>query len=321
MKKIDINKKLFLAPLAGYTDKAFRTIAFIQGVDIAYSEMISGKGLVYNDRKTKEMLSIGEGEGIVGVQVFGSEVEILRKATEILDKDEKINIIDLNLGCPAPKIFKNGEGSALLKNPILINQLLSVMRKTTDKTLSAKMRLGIDNKDNYMEIARAIEDSGVDYLIVHGRTQNQFYSGSADWDAIGEIKSKLSIPVIGNGDITSPEDGANAYNIYNVDGIMIGRGAIGSPWIFRDIKKFEKTNKKLEIPLEEKFQIMKDHINLECKDKGEKVGIPEMRKHLHRYLKGMEGSAKVRNEINTIIDRNKLIEVLDRYKDTLTSKA
>lgn len=319
MKKIDINKKLFLAPLAGYTDKAFRTIAFRQGVDIAYSEMISGKGLVYDDRKTKEMLSIGDEEGIVGVQVFGSEVEILEKATEILNNDKKIKIIDLNLGCPAPKIFKNGEGSALLKNPKLINQLLSAMRKTTDKTLSAKMRLGIDNKNNYMEIARAIEDSGVDYLIVHGRTQEQFYSGEADWDAIGEIKAKLSIPVIGNGDIASPEDGVNAYKMYNVDGIMIGRGAIGSPWIFKEIKEFEENNKKIEIPLEEKFQIIKDHINLECEDKGERIGIPEMRKHLHGYLKGMEGSAKIKNEINTIINREKLIEVLDRYKDRLTS--
>lgn len=319
MGKIKINKTLFLAPLAGYTDAAFRTIAFREGVDISYSEMISSRGLVYDDKKTKEMLSIGENEGVVGVQIFGSELEILEKSTEILDEKRDIKIIDLNLGCPAPKIFKNGDGAALLKDPIKINKLLKGMRKKTDKTLSAKIRLGIDNKDNYLEIGKAVEESGVDYLIVHGRTREEFYSGKADWEAIGEIKQKLSIPVIGNGDITTPEDGKKAYDIYNVDGIMIGRGAIGNPWIFRQIKEFENTGEYKEPSISERFQIIKDHINLILEYKPERVAIPEMRKHLHSYLKGLKGSAKIKNEINSINSKEKLIEVLDRYKDTLTS--
>lgn len=221
--------KLFLAPLAGYTDSAFRTITFKMGVDIAYSEMISAKAMCYKDKKTLEMLNISPEEGQVGIQLFGSEDLVLKKATCYLDKREDVSIIDLNLGCPAPKIVKNGEGSALLKEPSKIYSLVKSMKLSTSKPVSAKIRLGIENNLNYLEVSKAIEEAGADLLIVHGRTREQQYSGESNWEAIGEIKSSVSIPVVGNGDIKSGEDAKNAFETFKVDGLMIGRGAVGNP--------------------------------------------------------------------------------------------
>ncbi len=308
------DNKLFLAPLAGYTDLPFRILAFKMGVDIAYSEMISAKAMCYGDRKTMEMLEISPEEGDIGVQLFGSEEEILEKATKILNERNDISKIDLNLGCPAPKIVKNGEGAALLKNPKKIYSLIKSIKSSTDKPVSGKIRLGIEDNLNYLEVSRAIEEAGADFIIVHGRTREQFYSGKANWEAIGEIKAKISIPVIGNGDIKSGFDAKLAIENYNVDGIMIGRGAIGNPWIFKEIKEYFSNENDFEIQELEKFDIIFEHIDLMCQYKGEKVGIPEMRKHLHAYLKGMKNSSYLKNKINTIKSKDQLIQVLKEYR-------
>lgn len=320
MSRINIKNKLILAPMAGYSDMAFRIISFRQGADISYSEMVSAKALMYGDKRTKSMLEVHKEETCVAIQLFGSDPEILAKATKHLDNLENVNIIDLNIGCPAPKIYKNEEGSALLKNPSLIYKILSSMRKETEKPLSAKMRLGISDKNNYLEIAKAIEESGVDFLIVHGRTKDQFYSGVADWEAIGNIKAKVDIPVIGNGDIDINTDINKVISDYNVDSVMIGRGAVGAPWVFNKLKA-DLENTEYKMPsIEEKFEVIKEHIELICEFKGEKIGIPEMRKHLHGYLKGMKNSAKLKNKINTVKTKEEIIHILDGYKvERLTS--
>jgi tRNA-dihydrouridine synthase B len=316
-RKVNKDTKLFLAPLAGYTDSAFRTITFKMGVDIAYSEMISAKAMCYKDKKTLEMLNISPEEGQVGIQLFGSEDLVLKKATCYLDKREDVSIIDLNLGCPAPKIVKNGEGSALLKEPSKIYSLVKSMKLSTSKPVSAKIRLGIENNLNYLEVSKAIEEAGADLLIVHGRTREQQYSGESNWEAIGEIKSSVSIPVVGNGDIKSGEDAKNAFETFKVDGLMIGRGAVGNPWIFREIKDYLSKGSITKISDTDKFDIILEHIELICNLKGERIGIPEMRKHLHSYLKGMKNSSKLKNELNTIKNKDELIEILLLYKEEL----
>ena len=315
--KVSTDTKLYLAPLAGYTDSAFRIISFKMGVDIAYSEMISAKAMCYQDRKTLEMLDISPEEGRVGVQIFGSEELILEKATKFLDQRREVSIMDLNLGCPAPKIVKNGEGSALLKDPRKVYSLVKSIKSATSKPVSAKIRLGIEGNLNYLEVSKAIEEAGADLLIVHGRTREQQYSGESNWEAIGEIKSKISIPVVGNGDIKSGEDARNAIEKYKVDGLMIGRGAVGNPWIFREIKEFFSKGSINKISDVDKFDVILEHIELVCDLKGERIGIPEMRKHLHAYLKGMKNSSKLKNELNIIKDKDKLIETLLSYKEEM----
>lgn len=311
------SKTLFLAPLAGYSDSSFRSLCFKRGADIAYSEMISAKALTYGDRKTFQMLGISPLESRVGVQIFGSEEKILAEATKILDKRSEIWLIDLNLGCPAPKIVKNGEGSALLRNPGKIYSLVKSIKNSTGKPVSAKIRIGIEDNLNYLDVARAVEEAGADLIIVHGRTREQFYGGKANWEAIGEIKERLEIPVIGNGDINSGADAIRAFENYGVDGLMIGRGAIGNPWIFQEIKLYLSEGKTRNISIEEKFDVIFEHIDLICQTKGERVGIPEMRKHLHAYLKGMKNSSKFKNDINSIRGKDKLLEALVGYRQDL----
>lgn len=300
--------------MAGYTDKAFRIISFRQGADIAYGEMVSAKALKYRDKRTLEMLEVYPEEKTVGIQLFGSDPEILGEGTKFLDSKDEIDIIDLNIGCPAPKIYKNQEGSALLKDPSLVYKILSKMRKNTTKTLSAKMRLGISDTKPYLEIARAIEEAGADYLIVHGRTRDQYYTGLADWEKIGHIKETLNIPVVGNGDINMETNIKDLLETYKVDSLMIGRGAVGSPWIFSKIKGDLEVVSLEPLTLNEKFQVIKDHVELICQFKGEKIGIPEIRKHLHGYFKGMKNSAKLKNEINTVKSKDEILDILNRYK-------
>lgn len=317
MEKISIKNEVILAPMAGFTDGAFRTIAFENGADIAISEMVSAKAMKYGDKKTFDLLKTYRDEKEVGIQIFGSDPEILAFACSYLDKDPKVNIIDLNLGCPAPKIFKNGEGSALLDDPKKIYELLSAMRKATSKTLSGKIRLGISDKNNYIELARAVEEAGADFITVHGRTRDQYYSGQADWEAIGNIKASLSIPVVGNGDIGFDTDIEKLLADYKVDGLMIGRHAVGSPWIFSKVKA-DLLGEEYSYPtIEEKFSIMTKHINLACDLKNERVAIPELRKHLHSYLKGFPKAAQIKNQINTVKSKEELVELLLAYRDSL----
>lgn len=321
MMKIDIKNKLILAPMAGYSDQAFRRLCFEEGADIAYSEMVSAKALQYNDKNTKELLYIAKDEASVAIQIFGSELKVLQDAVIYLNGDERVSIIDFNLGCPAPKIVKNSEGSALLRDVDRIYELVKGMTKVSEKPFSVKMRLGIDENLNYLETSKAIEAAGADFLIVHGRTREMYYSGEADWNAIGEIKKALSIPVVGNGDIHTPEAAKYALENYGVHALMIGRGAVGRPYLFRQIKEYLETGIYEPIALEEHFRILDRHIDYECELKGERVGIREMRKHIHSYIKGLDNSAVVKNNINKITEVKVLKEYLWAYLQQLLTLA
>ena len=313
--KIDIKDKLMLAPLAGYTDTAFRKIAIKNGADIVYSEMVSARAIRHKDKKTKKMLEVDPWEkdnALVGIQLFGSAEEDLAYATEYVSGLDGVSLIDLNLGCPAPKIVNNGDGSALLKDSDKIYHLIRSMRDNTDHTLSAKIRLGIENMDNYLNVSQAIEEAGADFLIVHGRTREQQYEGLADWDKIQKVAKERKIPVVGNGDINSPEIAKKRLD--QVDALMIGRGAIGAPWIFYQIKNYISTGEYKDISIDEIYKTMVEHLNLSAKLKGEPYGVLEMRKHIHKYLSGLEGSAKIRNEINKLIDKKDIIYCLDQYR-------
>ncbi len=315
--KIDIKNKLILAPMAGYSDQAFRRLCFEHGADIAYSEMVSAKALHYNDWKTKELLFVAKDEPKVAIQIFGSELEPLKNAVLYLNDDDRVDIIDFNLGCPAPKIVKNNEGAALLKDLSKVYSLVKGMKEVSKKSLSVKMRIGIDGNNNYLETAKILEDAGADFVIVHGRTREMYYSGETNWEAIGEIKNALHIPVVGNGDIVTPEDAKKAYDTYKVDALMIGRGCVGRPYLFSEIKEYLATGSYGTTSLKEHFEILIKHIDLECELKGENVGIREMRKFIHAYIKGMDNSAVIKNKVNSITDVQVLKEYLFDYMEQL----
>lgn len=320
--KIDITNKLMLAPLAGYTDQAMRRIALKWGADILYSEMVSARAIRYKDKKTTQMLTISPEEikkGTVAIQLFGSDKEDLAYSVDYLNTNPGTSIVDLNLGCPAPKIVKNGDGSALLKDPDKIYTLLKAMREATDMTLSAKIRTGIEGMDNYLEVAQAVEESGVDYIIVHGRTREQQYAGVADWEKIIEIKENISIPVVGNGDITDPHIAKERLN-RGVDALMIGRGAVGAPWIFKQIKEYISTGDYTQITVDQRFDTMIEHLVLSVDLKGQPVGVLEMRKQIHKYLAGLEGSAAIRNSINQVVKLQDVVDILNQYRTSIIDK-
>ena len=277
--------------------------------------MINGKALCYDDENTKKMLKIEEEEHPVAVQIFGSEPEFMGRAAEIMN-DYSNEILDINMGCPAPKVVKNGDGSALMKNPKLAEEVLRAVVKNSKKPVTLKIRKGWDdNSVNAVEIAKIAEDCGIS-----GRTREQFYTGKADWDIIAEIKKNLSIPVIGNGDVFTIEDSINMLDKTGCDAIMIGRGAQGNPWIFKRINHYMNTGEILPEPtLNEKISTAIKHLKLAVEEHGEYVAVREMRKHIAWYLKGLRNSAKLRDEINKIEDYQEVVSKLEYYmEDSLT---
>ena len=300
---LELKNKVFLSPMAGVTDLPFRLICKEQGCGLLYTEMINGKALCYDDENTKKMLKIEEEEHPVAVQIFGSEPEFMGRAAEIMN-DYSNEILDINMGCPAPKVVKNGDGSALMKNPKLAEEVLRAVVKNSKKPVTLKIRKGWDdNSVNAVEIAKIAEDCGISALAIHGRTREQFYTGKADWDIIAEIKKNLSIPVIGNGDVFTIEDSINMLDKTGCDAIMIGRGAQGNPWIFKRINHYMNTGEILPEPtLNEKISTAIKHLKLAVEEHGEYVAVREMRKHIAWYLKGLRNSAKLRDEINKIED-------------------
>ncbi len=303
-KALGFENKLFLAPLAGITDRSFRTLCQKQGASLVYSEMISAKGLVYQDRGTERLLKIGDDENRVGFQLFGSEPEIMARAVVMLEERKNV-LIDVNMGCPVPKIVRNGEGSALLKNPELIYKIIRAMVVETDKPITAKIRIGWDDSSlNYLETSRAIQEAGADAIAVHGRTRTQMYTGKSDREAIKEIKQNLSIPVIGNGDVMSYSDAEKMIEETGCDYVMIARGALGNPWIFNQ-------NVDGKIPLQDRVSAMKEHLDMLIQDKGERVAVCEMRKHTGWYLKGISGVSKIRNQINSVSNRDEYLKLLE----------
>lgn len=315
--ELELRNNIFLAPMAGVTDKAYRIICSEMGAGLLFSEMVSSKGLYYKDKKTDILTSIDQREGKTAIQIFGSDPEIMAYVVEkYLNPREDIVMIDINMGCPAPKIVKNGDGSALMKNPSLVRKILRNVVRSSNKLVSLKIRKGWDdNNINGLEIAKIAEEEGISLLTVHGRTREMFYSGKADWQYIKEIKRNLKIPVIGNGDIFTVEDGIRMIEETNCDGIAIGRGVMGNPWIFKNIENKLKGKKYLEPSLDEKIDMILKHLELICTIKGDKLGIREMRKHIGWYIKGMESSNKMRDKINKIDRKEELVEELLRYKE------
>lgn len=318
---LDLENNIFLAPMAGMTDKTFRIICKEMGAGLVFSEMVSSKGLYYKDRKTDKLTSVDNRERPIALQIFGSDPNIMAEVVEkYINSRECIDILDLNMGCPAPKIVKNGDGSALLKNPLLIRRILSKVVKVSNKPVTLKTRMGWDCKNiNGIEVAKIAEDEGVSAITIHGRTRDMFYSGEADWDFIKRLKQSISIPVIGNGDVFEPIDALKMIEYTGCDGVLVGRGAIGNPWIFRRIKHLMEGKKDNKPTYKEIIDMAIRHLNMECEDKGESIGVREMRKQIAWYLKGMRNSNRVKNQINTVDTKKEVEKILADYLSELNS--
>lgn len=314
--QVKIEKTAALAPMASVADKAYRTMAKEFGAAYCVGEMASCKGLCYSDNKTAALLTVTESERPMAVQLFGAEPEFMYKAVKIAEL-YKPDIIDINAGCPMPKIVTGGAGSALMKTPELFGELIKAAVSATDIPVTAKIRKGWDNDHvNAVELAQIAERSGAAAVAVHGRTKEQLYSGKADWDIIKAVKNAVSIPVIGNGDVASPEDCERMYEYTGCDLVMIGRGSYGRPWLFGQIRDhFGGRPVRPEPDLDEKLSIMRRHIELLVADKGERTGMKEARRQAAWYIKGISGAARFRNlfgSMNTLTDLDNLIEQIKR---------
>lgn len=310
---------VFLAPMAGVTDISFRGLCKEMGCELVYTEMVSAKALYYGSENTQSLLRIADEESPVACQIFGNDPDIMAQVVrEHLNHRDDICIIDINMGCPAPKITKNGEGSALMKEPELAGRIVSAIKKISNKPVTVKFRKGYDEESiNAIEFAKIMEQSGADAVAVHGRTKKQMYEGKADWDIIAKVKNSISVPVIGNGDVFTAEDALRLKERTNCDGIMIARGSMGNPWIFKQVKRVLQGKEVLPITHEEKIDMCLRHYELAIKYDGERKAVREMRKHSSWYIKGMHNSSELRNVINTIDDSVKVLEMLREYKERL----
>ena len=304
---VTLEDNLILAPMAGVTDLPFRLLCKEQGAGLLCMEMVSAKAIYYRNRNTEALLSIDERELPVSLQLFGSDADIISEMAKRIE-ERPFSILDLNMGCPVPKVAGNGEGSALMKNPALVEEIVSKTVKAIKKPVTVKIRKGFDAAHvNAVEIARIAEASGAAAVAVHGRTREQYYQGKADWDIIRQVKEAVRIPVIGNGDVVSPESAEAMLRETGCDGIMIGRGAQGNPWLFGQILHWMETGEKKAPPTKEELkQMILCHARLLVEHKGNYTGIREMRKHVAWYTAGYPHSAKLRARINEVEDLEKL---------------
>ncbi len=296
---VELENNLILAPMAGVTDLPFRLLCKEQGCGLMYTEMVSAKAILYKNRNTGPLMEVRPEEEPVALQLFGSDSEIVSDIA-VQVEDGPYAFIDINMGCPVPKIVNNGEGSALMKNPKLVEEILTALVKKVKKPVTVKFRKGFDDDHiNAVEIARIAESCGVSAVAVHGRTRAQFYSGKADWDIIRQVKEAVKIPVIGNGDIFTPEDAKRMLYETGCDGLMIARGAKGNPWIFSRTLHYLETGELLGPPDKEELkETILRHAQLQIQFKGEYLGLCEMRKHLSWYTVGLPHSSSLRNDVN-----------------------
>lgn len=328
---VPVNSPFFLAPLAGVTDSSFRRVCKELGAGLVYSEMISGKGLCYNDKGTEKLLALYDDELPAAYQIFGKEPAVMEQTAMALS-DRKNALLDINMGCPVPKVVKNGEGSALMKNPALAAQVIRAVirgeqraaeqQNRCPKPVTVKCRIGWDSdRVNGVEFAKTAEEAGAAAIAIHGRTREQFYSGNADWEMIARIKEAVQIPVIGNGDVFSGKDACELLWQTGCDFVMIARGALGNPWIFREAEALWRGEPAPEQPLvAQRMELVQKQFQMLLEEKGEYAAVREMRKHMGWYLKGIHGAARLRQKINTIDQAQELREWIGQIGESDDSK-
>lgn len=311
---VELENNIILGPMAGFTDRSFRIICEKFNPGLVVTEMVSSKAIYYGDEKTKKMLDFKGEKRPISVQIFGEDIDAMKYATNYICENYNPDLIDINMGCPAPKIVKNGEGSKLLLDLEKVEKIVKAVVHASKVPVTVKIRKGWDNEHIVaVDAAKIIEQAGASAITIHGRTRSEFYSGNADWNIIKEIKESVSIPVIGNGDVRSGEDAKKMFELTNCDGIMISRASLGDPWIFENVKNYLQGKPERTISKNEKMDIILEHIELETEEKGENTGVKEMRKNIGFYLKGEKDASKIREKINHLDKKEDVIRTIKEY--------